>query len=923
MPDDRPSTLILPRASVAFTAPAETPAWVPQALVACWWVLTVVAVLVTLRWPSTAAEQLYTWATIPFSLGPTLAAWSLAWHKRTDRGEARAWWCFAAGVTASFAGELLWFITWVRTGSAPSDGLADVIGLAFGPAILAAILLLPVRRAAGFHFLRLLLDAGLLTASTATILHGITVLWSPNLAVDPTSSRMLTLLIAVADGTALTALMLLWTRDRAGMPRMALRWLAFTLLVATLSDGWFAVSPVVELEAVPGFVQSSWYVFWAGVGSAAVLAHASAPPLRTDGDASVTLTRAPYLMGLAAYIMLVLIVASHRYEALYGVTAGVGVVTIVVLVRQWLAARDVSALLESQMRVEADARLAALVRHGSDMVTILDTDTTVRYASPSHLSIVGIPPSMLVGRKMSEEIFQDDLPAAQRGFSRLLAGTSTRESLIVRLRDGTGAWRWIEAVGTNLFHEPTVGGLVLNSRDITDRKQLEAQLIEQARRDPLTGLGNRRLFTDRVQHALERRQRQHHRTAVLFCDLDHFKLVNDTLGHSRGDALLIAVADRLRSIVRVGDTVARLGGDEFAVLLEDLDRESEADESADRILQALSRPFQLEDREVFVGASVGIAVARAGQGVDDLVTDADVAMYGAKARGRGRVVRFSAEMRASITERVELAADLRRALERDEFTLVYQPVVDLITGTISGAEALIRWMHPVHGLILPGRFIPLAEESELIEEIGRFVLRRGAADAALFRTVRESTTRMRVAVNLTARHLLSPSLERDVSEALTDAGISGSALAIELTESMLAANESVMAERLHALRAMDIRIALDDFGTGYSSLAYLRRFPIDVLKIDKGFMDDVSRQGPSDAVMQAIVAIGKGLGMRTIAEGVESAEQLAQLRSIGCSIAQGYFISRPLSADGLVQLLSTWDPAMFATPTSERVVPTY
>jgi diguanylate cyclase (GGDEF)-like protein/PAS domain S-box-containing protein len=896
----------------------ETPAWVAHAIVGCWWVLTAAAILVTLRWPADAAEQLYTWATIPFSLGPTSAALSLAWHKRNDHGEARSWWCFALGVTASFAGELLWFVTWLRTGSAPSDGVADVIGLAFGPAMLASILLLPVRRSVGFHFLRLLLDAALLTASTATILHGVTVLWSPDFAVDPTSSRVLTLLIAVADGTALTALVLLWVRDRAGMPRTALRWLAATLLIATVSDGWFAVSPVVQLEAVPGVVQASWYLFWAGIGTTAIMAHAPAPPLRTDAEASVALSRAPYLMGLTAYVMLVLIVLSRRYESLYGVTAGVGVVTLVVLVRQWLAARDLSTLLESQMRVEADARLAALVRHGSDMVTILDTDTTVRYASPSHLSIIGIPPSALVGRKMSEEIFQDDLPAAQRGFARLLAGTSTRESLIVRLRDGQGAWRWIEAVSTNLFHEPTVGGLVLNSRDITDRKQLEAQLTEQARRDPLTGLGNRRLFTDRVQHALERRQRQHHRTAVLFCDLDHFKLVNDTLGHSRGDALLIAVADRLRSIVRAGDTVARLGGDEFAVLLEDLDREAEADETAERILSALSRPFQLDDRELFVGASVGIAVARAGQAVDDLVTDADVAMYGAKARGRGRVVRFSAEMRASITERVELAADLRRALERDEFTMVYQPVVDLVTGTISGAEALIRWMHPVHGLVLPGRFIPLAEESELIEDIGRFVLRRGAADAARFRAARESSARMRVAVNLSARHLLSPTLERDVSDALGDAGMTGSALAIELTESMLAANESVMADRLNALRALDIRIALDDFGTGYSSLAYLRRFPIDVLKIDKGFMDDVSRQAPNDAVMQAIVAIGKGLGMRTIAEGVETPEQLVQLRAIGCSIAQGYYISRPLSADGLLQLLSTWDPAMFAGPVTDR-----
>ncbi len=582
------------------------------------------------------------------------------------------------------------------------------------------------------------------------------------------------------------------------------------------------------------------------------------------------------------------------------------------LLRQVFVIRDEFGAREQNALEQADRRLAALVRHGTDMLTILDADTEVKYASPSHQQVMGIPPSMLVGRRMSSEIHRDDYPAAEVGFARLLSGESLRESLIVRLRDSTGAWRWVEAVGTNLFSEPSVGGLVLNSRDITDRKVLEAQLLEQALRDPLTGLGNRRLFADRVSHALERRARRSADVALLLLDLDHFKFVNDTLGHAKGDALLVAVSERLRNVLRVGDTVARLGGDEFAVLLEDLVTGDEADATALPIQQALDRPFRLEERELFVRASIGIAWATDGQDVDALLTDADVAMYGAKNSGRGRVERYSSEMRASVAERLDLEADLRFALERGQLDLVYQPVVDLRSGRISGAEALIRWSHPQHGMILPGRFIPVAEESELIVEIGRFVIRRATTDVARFRRACRASSRLRVAVNLSARHLLSPELVADVKDALAYAGVTGAAMAVELTESVLASNEGVVAACLQSLRDLGVRIALDDFGTGYSSLAYLRRFPIDVLKVDKSFVSHGVDDVANDGVTKAIISIGQSLGMRTVAEGVETAEQLERLRELGCSLGQGYLFSRPISRDDFLTLLHTWDPAVYA-----------
>jgi diguanylate cyclase (GGDEF)-like protein/PAS domain S-box-containing protein len=594
---------------------------------------------------------------------------------------------------------------------------------------------------------------------------------------------------------------------------------------------------------------------------------------------------------------------------------GTALVGVAALVRQVLGVRTELNSREQTALEQADRRLAALVRHGSDMLTILELDTTVRYASPSHLQVMGIPADLLVGKRMDEQIHRDDLHAAQLGFERLRRGSSASEFLIVRLRDGGGRWRWIEAVGTNLVNEPTVSGLVLNSRDITERKALEAQLLEQALRDPLTGLGNRRLFADRVGHALDRRLRLQSSVALLLLDLDHFKFINDTLGHAKGDALLVAVSERLRTVVRTADTIARLGGDEFAVLLEDIAADDEADATALRIQQALDRPFRLDDREVFVRASIGIAWATDGQDVDALLTDADVAMYGAKNSGRGRVERYSAAMRESVAQRVDLEADLRFALERDELELAYQPVVDLESGRIIAAEALLRWRHPARGMVPPDRFVQVAEESELIIDIGRFVIRRAAMDAAAFRMACPDAATLRVGVNLSARQLLSADLVADVVQALAAAGIGGSAFAVELTETALALNEPVVAGRLQALRDLGLRIALDDFGTGYSSLAYLRRFPIDVLKVDKSFVSYGGECTGNDGVTKAIVSIGASLGMRTVAEGVETMAQLVRLRAIGCALGQGYLFSQAVPGAEFEALLRQWDPSPYAAPT--------
>jgi diguanylate cyclase (GGDEF)-like protein/PAS domain S-box-containing protein len=700
---------------------------------------------------------------------------------------------------------------------------------------------------------------------------------------------------------------LLWVRRGSGGVPGWTASIGVALLLGFVGDIWYAVPASLGQEA-PSFVAAAWYGYWAAMAIGATRAVYPAPlslPV-------VRISRLPYVLVIVCFAALVIAVAVDDRAAIVSTTIGAAMVTLLVLVRQLAAVRDVTQMEAERAQTQADVRLAALVRHGSDMLTIVNPDLTIQYASPSHALILGLDTEVMVGQAVLSDVHGDDQTRTERSLRRLLDGSSSRESLVLRLRDSEGDWRWIEAVATNLLGEPAVSGIVLNSRDITDRKMLEDQLVEQAIRDPLTGLGNRRLFGDRVAHALDRQRRRLDSVAVLLLDLDHFKFVNDTLGHAKGDALLVAVAGRLQLVVRAGDTVARLGGDEFAVLLEDMSMPDEADATATRILHALDRPFLLDDREVFVRASIGIAWAAEGHTVDTLVTDADVAMYAAKSAGRSRIERFSSAMRDSVMERHEVEVALRGAVEREEFDIVYQPMVDLESGEIAGAEALIRWRHREKGLLLPSRFIPVAEESDLIVQIGQMVLRRAAMDVARFRAA-DGPSDLRVAVNLSARHLLSAEVVGDVESALRDAGITGHAITVELTESVLASHEDVLVARLQSLRALGMQIALDDFGTGHSSLAHLRRYPIDVLKVDQSFVSWVNDDSTTDGVAKAIVSIGHSLSMRTVAEGIETQAQLEQLRALGCAYGQGYLFSQPLTSDAFVDLLASWEPRYFSS----------
>jgi diguanylate cyclase (GGDEF)-like protein len=425
--------------------------------------------------------------------------------------------------------------------------------------------------------------------------------------------------------------------------------------------------------------------------------------------------------------------------------------------------------------------------------------------------------------------------------------------------------------------------------------------------DSLTGLPNRLLFGDTLAEALDRAGDSGSPVGVLFIDLDHFKVINDSLGHHTGDELLRTIAPRLSAHLRPGDTVARFGGDEFGILVEYLSDEREAMAIAERVSTAFARPFQLGGVEHYVSASIGIAVARPGDPkveADSLIRDADAAMYRAKERGRARCELFDAEMRARAVQRLEVERELRHALDEDQLTLHYQPIVSTATGDVTGVEALVRWQHPERGLLPPGEFIPVAEDSGLIGPIGRWVQEAACRQTAAWHEERPDARPLDISVNLSAREVAHRDLPAAVAEILARTGLDPVHLRLEITESVLVEESSPVSATLEALHELGVTLVLDDFGTGYSSLAYLNRFPLDVLKIDRSFIEALGAEQERTAIVEAIIGMARALSMDVIAEGVENEAQLSELQRLGCDYAQGFLFSRPLPARQIGRMLS-------------------
>jgi diguanylate cyclase (GGDEF)-like protein/PAS domain S-box-containing protein len=572
-------------------------------------------------------------------------------------------------------------------------------------------------------------------------------------------------------------------------------------------------------------------------------------------------------------------------------------------------ALDSAALTEDLLFQQSEARFASLVKNASDVILVIEPDTTVRYASPSSSRVLDYEPSELEGTKFATLVHPDDKTRVLKFLMAMGEGEGHPGLIEYRVSDRDGTYLHVETLRTNLLHDPNVKGIVLNLRDISERKAFEEQLSHQAFHDAVTNLANRALFRDRVSHALERQQRDTRPIAVLFMDLDDFKTVNDSLGHAAGDVLLREVGERLRECLRAADTAARLGGDEFAILLEDGGDGIQAADVADRIMQVFEAPFHLEGKEVFVRSSIGIAVADGENpvgevGVEDLLRNADVAMYMAKENGKGRYQMFEPAMHDTALKRLELKADLQRALEHGEFQLHYQPVIELETGAVSGVEALIRWFHPERGIVPPLDFIPLAEETGLIVAIGRWVLREASAYAVALQDRFPHDPPYHMAVNLSARQLQRPEIVDEVREVLEETGLEARSLILEITESVMMADIDMSIERLGELKRIGVQLAVDDFGTGYSSLNYIRRFPVDILKVDKSFVDGVSEEGEASALTAKVIELAGILNLKPVAEGIERADQLQRLLELHCDLGQGYYFAKPLPSPDLESLLA-------------------
>jgi diguanylate cyclase (GGDEF)-like protein/PAS domain S-box-containing protein len=442
-------------------------------------------------------------------------------------------------------------------------------------------------------------------------------------------------------------------------------------------------------------------------------------------------------------------------------------------------------------------------------------------------------------------------------------------------------------------------------RDVTERRELEDQLAHQAFHDSLTGLPNRALFVERLEHSLRRKARSGRHAAVLFMDLDNLKDVNDSLGHEAGDRLLVAVAKRLRGCLRDTETLARFGGDEFVILIDDATTGGVSSQLAERLLECLAPPFSLAGERVFVSASIGVAQHDpfSSDRANVLLSRADAAMYEAKRQGKARYATYDSAARVSNRDRLRMVNDLRAALERGEFLLHYQPEVALRTGAISHVEALVRWNHPRRGLVLPNEFVPLAEETGLIVPIGRWVLEEACAQVSRWQKIYPSTPPLVADVNLSARQFRQPDLARDVSEILRKTGLDPACLELEITEGVLMDDAPATGAVLEELKALGLRVAVDDFGTGYSSLSYLKRFPVDTLKIDRSFVGGLGTD-PDEALVSGMIGLARALRLEVVAEGVETERQVSSLKEMGCDMAQGYLFSRPLSNEAATPVLA-------------------
>ena len=846
-------------------------------------------------------------ATVCAGLGAAALAWRTAarWTGRADA--ALAWRVAAAAMAIWSLGTALWWAA-RTTGivSVPIEAVSVGASLAFYPLATASLVLLSERARTGAERLRVLIDgtsAGVLTFVVLLIILGA---W-------PTPDGASLLRLACIAGTAALvasgAVAIL--RRPAGARLAPAGLLALGAALLALAVPGLGALPADALDSIDAAgtlvgVSGAALVAWAG---AAQTVDRRTLHWGTDADDGLHAAVAflPLIVTAAAFAAILASEAAHLAPATVVLVACGVALTALAGFRQAVTMRDSRHARRTAAVIASQARFRTVVENASDVIVTVGQAGRIISATPSLERVTGWSPADSVGVGFLDRVHSDDRSRVARVVGPARRGARSEPTVLeFRMLRPDDEWVDVEAAVVDLREDPTVGAVVLTIRDVGERKVFESDLKRQAFQDQLTGLPNRAHFVDRIEAAVARTSRTGEPLQVLYLDLDGFKRINDSLGHDAGDRVLRVVAERLTWAVRAGDTPARLGGDEFAVLLEDGASVDVARSVAERIQSMVSAPIDVGGRQVRVGVSVGVAspativggtlegedrpMSRA-RVADELIRNADVAMYEAKQRGKGRVSLYEPAMRLAAVTRFDLETALRAAVEHDEFRVRYQPIVDLATGRIVAMEALARWERPGVGIVGPGEFIAVAEETGLVRPIGAKVMRTAFRDASRWA---DGRVLVDLCVNLSARQLQDPRMVESVEEALTSSGLDPRRVVFEITESSLIEEGPVTLEQLGRLRALGIRLAIDDFGTGYSSLGYLEQLPVDILKIDRAFIIDLPTSPKRATLLRAIVGMANALRLTTIAEGIETDEQLHAVRAIGCDQVQGFLLSMPV-----------------------------
>ncbi|MDX6243306.1 MAG: hypothetical protein QOE76_1029 [Frankiales bacterium] len=817
---------------------------------------------------------------------------------RTTGRMRLAWRLLAAAALSWGAGQTLWTANELIFGHAPgSPGVQDIGFVGGIPLTVAALLLYPGARRPAESRSRHALDATLVSGSILLVgwVAVLRPIWDDATLSDGTTAAVVEMLYPVADTLVLSlGLLLIRRMSRASRTPVVIGVGAVFLLGST--DLVYAVASQHQTYTGGHLLEVGWFAGYLVMALAGGrVEDMSAADLPADRLPTRAMTLLPYAALVVATLAAVGDLAFGHRPGLVEVGL-IFLLVSTVLVRQAVAVLDTFGL--SRALAAREELFRSLVQGSSDVMTVVDADGRIVWQSAAVERVFGYREGELIGQLLMDLVHPLDSAEAQLRFAGALDSMSTvdlgvdlhRATVIEsRVRDARGEWRHVESVFTDRLDSPVVRGIVINTRDISERKSLEHRLTELAFSDELTGLANRARMRARIAEALPAAMEAGHQVSLLFIDLDGFKAVNDSLGHAMGDLLLRQAADRLLDAVRPDDTVARLGGDEFAVLLPPCAELGGPHEVGKRLLHVLELPFMLGESEIVVSASVGIAVARPGDDADSLVRDADLAMYRAKALGKGRVEVFEPEMYAHVLRKVELERELRGAIDRGELAVVYQPVVDMRSGRVVSVEALLRWESRLRGPVGPLEFVPFAEESGLIVPIGRWVLDQACRQVARWR---RQGIDVRLSVNVSARQLQAPRLVESVATTLRAHQLQARHLTIELTESVLIDDADRTVAKLQMLRDMGVGLAVDDFGTGWSSLSYLRVLPVDTVKVDRSFVAGLGHDQDVAALTRAIVRLAADLGMSLIAEGVEEPGQAQQLAAMGATLAQGWLFAK-------------------------------